>query len=57
MTIKIKELQKELTTFKYNLLISILKDDIKFHRSIGTKFTNETFLNLVDNAYMVIKRF
>ena len=54
---RLKELKNLLTQFKYKLLLTIVLDDVKFHKSIGTRFTYQTFINLVNNAFMVVNRF
>lgn len=40
---------------KFKLLISMIKDDIKFHKSIGTNYTEESVLQLIDNAFMIVE--
>ena len=54
---RLKELKNLLTQFKYKLLLTIVLEDVRFHKSIGTRFTNQTFINLVNNAFMVVNRF
>lgn len=54
---RLKELKNLLTQFKYKLLLTIVLEDVRFHKSIGTRFTYQTFINLVNNAFMVVNRF
>lgn len=54
---RLKELKNLLTQFKYKLLLTIVLEDVRFHKSIGTRFTCQTFINLVNNAFMVVNRF
>ena len=51
---RLKELKNLLTQFKYKLLLTIVLEDVKFYKSIGTRFTYQTFINLVNNAFMVV---
>ena len=51
-----RELKKAMTREKYYLLMKIDMEDVSFHRSIGTKFTEDNLINLINNSYMVISR-
>ena len=51
---RLKELKNLLTQFKYKLLLTIVLEDVRFHKSIGIRFTYQTFINLVNNAFMVV---
>ena len=53
---RLRELKKAMTREKYYLLMKIVMEDVSFHRSIGTKFTEDNLINLINNSYMVISR-
>ena len=53
---RLRELKKAMTREKYYLLMKIVMEDVSFHRSIGTKFTEDNLINMINNSYMVISR-
>ena len=53
---RLRELKKAMPREKYYLLMKIVMEDVNFHRSIGTKFTEDNLINLINNSYMVISR-
>lgn len=41
---------------QFELLMSMIKDERAYHESIGTVYTNETLIQSIENAFMVVKR-
>lgn len=53
---RLRQLQNELSEWDYCLLIGMVLQDIKYHSSIGSNFTEEKLVELVDNSLMVLNR-
>lgn len=53
---RLRELKRELSEYEYVLLVNIIFQDIKYHYNIGTRYTEETLIELVNNSLGVIKR-
>lgn len=53
---RLRELKEELSEYEYVLLVNIIFQNIKYHYNIGTRYTEETLIELVNNSLEVIKR-
>ena len=53
---RLRELKRELNEYEYGLLVNIIFQDINYHSNIGTRYTEETLIELVNNSVGVIKR-
>ena len=53
---RLREVKSELTEYRYILLINMIIQDIKYHASIGTSFTEQNLIELINNTLMVVKR-
>lgn len=53
---RLRELKRELSEYEYVLLVNIILQNIKYHFNIGTRYTEETLIELVNNSLEVIKR-
>ena len=50
------EVKSELTEYGYLLLVNMVIQDIKYHASIGTNFTEEKLIELINSTLMVVQR-
>lgn len=53
---RLNEIRQCIGKDQFELLISIIKDEIRYHECIGTVYTKEYLIQLVENAFMVINR-
>lgn len=53
---RLREVKSELTEYRYLLLINMIIQDIKYHASIGTSFTEEKIIDLINNTFIIVKR-
>lgn len=53
---RLREVKSELTEYGYILLINMIIQDIKYHVSIGTSFTEEKLIELINSTLMVVQR-
>ena len=53
---RLRELKRELNEYEYVLLVNIIFQNIKYHYNIGTRYTEETLIELVNNSVEVVKR-
>ena len=53
---RLREIKNELTDYGYILLVNMVIQDIKYHKSIGTKFTEEKIIDLINNTFIIVKR-
>ena len=53
---RLRELKEELSEYEYVLLVNIILQNIKYHFNIGTRYTEETLIELVNNSVEVVKR-
>ena len=53
---RLREIKKELTDYGYALLVNMVIQDIKYHKSIGTRFTEEKIIDLINNTFIIVKR-
>lgn len=53
---RLRELKRELSEYEYVLLLNIIFQNIKYHYNIGTRYTEATLIELVNNSLEVIKR-
>ena len=53
---KLRELKEELSEYEYVLLVNIILQNIKYHFNIGTRYTEESLIELVNNSVEVVKR-
>lgn len=53
---RLREVKSELTEYRYLLLINMIIQDIKYHASIGTRFTEEKIIDLINNTFIIVKR-
>ena len=53
---RLREVKSELTEYGYILLINMIIQDIKYHASIGTSFTEEKLIELINSTLMVVQR-
>ena len=53
---RLREVKSELTEYRYILLVNMVIQDIKYHKSIGTRFTEEKIIDLINNTFIIVKR-
>ena len=53
---RLREIKNELTDYGYILLVNMLIQDIKYHKSVGTRFTEEKIIGLINNTFIIVKR-
>lgn len=53
---RLRELKEELSEYEYVLLVNIILQNINYHYNIGTRYTEETLIELVNNSVEVVKR-
>lgn len=53
---RLREVKSELTEYGYILLVNMVIQDIKYHASIGTRYTEETLIELINSTLMVVQR-
>lgn len=53
---RLREVKSELTEYRYLLLVNMVIQDIKYHASIGTSFTEEKLIELINSTLMVVQR-
>lgn len=53
---RLREIKNELTDYGYVLLVNMVIQDIKYHKSVGTRFTEEKIIDLINNTLMVVQR-
>lgn len=53
---RLREIKNELTDYGYVLLVNMVIQDIKYHKSIGTRFTEEKIIDLINSTLMVVQR-
>ena len=53
---RLREVKSELTEYRYILLINMIIQDIKYPASIGTSFTEEKLIELINSTLMVVQR-
>lgn len=53
---KMAEISQQLDTDRFNLLMNMIDEDIQFHKSIGTDYSEEKLIKLIDNTLKVIER-
>ena len=49
---RLREIKNELTDYGYILLVNMVIQDIKYHKSIGTRFTEEKIIDLINNTFI-----
>lgn len=52
----LNEIRQSIGKEQFELLMSMIKDERTYHEAIGTVYTNETLIQLIENAFMVINR-
>ena len=53
---RLREIKNELTDYGYVLLVNMVIQDIKYHKSVGTRFTEEKIIDLINSTLMVVQR-
>ena len=53
---KMAEISQQLDTDRFNLLMNMIDEDIQFHKSIGTDYSEDKLIKLIDNTLKVIER-
>lgn len=53
---RLREVKSELTEYRYILLVNMVIQDIKYHKSVGTRFTEEKLIELINSTLMVVQR-
>lgn len=53
---KMAEISQQLDTDRFNLLMNMIDEDIQFHKSIGTDYSEDKLMKLIDNTLKVIER-
>ena len=53
---RIAELSQQFDTDKFSLLMNMVDEDVKFHRTIGAEYNEDKLLKLIDNTLRVIER-
>lgn len=53
---RLREVKSELTEYGYILLVNMVIQDTKYHASIGTSFTEEKLIELINSTLMVVQR-
>lgn len=53
---RLRELKEMLHKDDYTTLLAIVREDIKFHKKIGTKYTIEKVLDVINTSFVVVKR-
>ena len=53
---KMAEISQQLDTDRFNLLMNMIDEDIQFHKSIGSDYSEEKLIKLIDNTLKVIER-
>ena len=53
---RLREIKNELTDYGYVLLVNMVIQDIKYHKSVGTRFTEEKIIELINSTLMVVQR-
>ena len=54
---RLRELRKELTEFQYVLLVKTVRQKMKYHKKIGTKYDEESIIDLINITVPVVKKF
>ena len=54
---RLRELRKELTEFQYVLLVNSVIQNMKYHEKIGTKYSEESIIDLINITVPVVKKF
>ena len=54
---RLRELRKELTEFQYVLLVNSVIQNMKYHEKIGTKYVEESIIDLINITVPVVKKF
>ena len=54
---RLRELRKELTEFQYVLLVNSVIQNMKYHEKIGTKYDDESIIDLINITVPVVKKF
>ena len=54
---RLRELRKELTEFQYVLLVNTVIQNMKYHKKIGTKYNEESIIDLINITVPVVKKF
>ena len=53
---RLREIKNELTDYGYVLLVNMVIQDIKYHKSVGTRFIEEKIIDLINSTLMVVQR-
>lgn len=56
MAKRLREIKDELSDYGYALLINMVIQDIKYHETIGTCFTEEKLIELINNTLMIVRK-
>ena len=54
---RLRELRKEITEFQYVLLVNSVIQNMKYHKKIGTKYDEESIIDLINITVPVVKKF
>ena len=54
---RLRELKEELSEFQYILLVNSVRQNMKYHKKIGTKYDEESIIDLINITVPVVKKF